>query len=251
MKFIILALLFALSAINLSAYEQILITKTSKKDNLKHIKQMLHAMHIKMYVKKSSTHYLVYSQKFSSKKSANKALKRAQRKFPHAHLSSQRKDVHKSENGFLVTAALGMQTTSGTPESTGAMSYDIGAGYLFRNNVFVTLNYLDTSTDIIKVTNVYSAVNYKYNLSKGFSLYGGGIFGYSTLSLIDVANSTSSSSLIYGVQGGGAYEFYPHISLYGGIQAISTSHLIEYQNASDNVEFGLITNIQLGMAYRF
>ncbi len=261
MRYLTLILLSTLLFTSLYADEfskHILITKTSKKSNLKLIKSRLNSLNIKMFVKKSNAKYLVYSGKYRSKKSARYALKKIKRYFPSALIIENQRKTKTPEptaetSNIFIAGALGfanINESSSYGYENGGISYALEAGYIFNKNIFISLGYLNSSTSDIKMHSIYTSANYKINFTKNLGLYIGIIGGYGTLELSGYEQSSASCSILAGVQVGTSYSIYEDIDIYLAYQGISLDHVINMDNSS-SIEFDFLHNLQLGIQYKF
>ncbi|MEA1983978.1 MAG: outer membrane beta-barrel protein [Campylobacterota bacterium] len=259
MKFILLIISLGLLYTQLNA-QRIMITKTSKKSNLSHIKKQLDKLHIKMYYKKSDINYIVYSQNFSSQNQTDIAFKKIKQHFTSAYISQEskkKKETQKTENtkyNFFVNIGLGSssylaQESTGDSYSIGGSNYFLEGGYSFNDYSFIAINYLNINSTGGSMNNFSTALNLNYPVVKNTNIYAGLLLGYSSFSL-DIANSTPSTSPTAGIQVGASYDILGYIPVSLTYQFISTSHLIIYPN-NISVDFTPIQNINLGVGYRF
>jgi hypothetical protein len=242
-----------LYVISSQAYEQLIITKTSNAVNLDAINRDLKRVNVKMFVEKKENYYVVYSQKFSTKKSAQESLSRVKHYFPYARMieskSKTAKSV-KSKKNLFVGLAGGNASSSGSGDSSSGISYTLEAGYYFNKNIFVSLVYLDSSTEEIDMQSIYTTCNYEYNFTENFGAFSGLLFGYGTLSLTGELQSSSSSSLIFGGEIGVSYDVLEYLTLYSAVEYISLEHIIEY-SSTDSITFDSTLNAQLGVRFKF
>ena len=267
MKIFKLILLLSFLIASLSASERIMITKTSKKSNLKLINAKLKKINVKMYVKKIDSSYYIYSGSYKDEKSTNKVLRYIKKTFPSAYVISKKKetlkkkkdDSQKQDNAdFFLSLALGSVSVDNSidegsiiiePEASG-ISYALEGGYILNENIFFSLAYLSSSTSDLDINNIYISASYKINPMNDLGVYAGVLGGYSTLVYNEYGDDASSTSLLYGVQLGVNYDFYENIAVFTTYQGLLVNHVI---NDSDTtgIEFGLMHNIQLGILYRF
>lgn len=236
-------------------YEQIIITKTSSKSSLGSIKQKLNALNIKMFVQKSDNYYKVYSQKFSDKKSANQALNKLRDSFPYARLLLHDNVEKKNDiNDFFIGFALGFhKLTTNNSSSSSGLSYALEAGYNYTRHINSTLAYLNTSTSDVDINNIYTSLNYNFDVSEDFDIYMGGLVGYSTLKLKNFTSSSASSAILLGIQTGVMYNFSDSIGFYTAYQGLSLGHKVDVTAGAttSSVDVSFLHNIQIGVQYRF
>jgi len=249
---------------------QILITKTSKKQNLSKINTKLKAYNVKMYMQKSQKYYLIYSNKYSNITLAKKSLQDIKKEFPSAFIVS--KSINKEDkktktttkikiksnpknNDFFIALGAGVHNTkidtTSNQESDKDTSYTIEAGYYLNENIFASLAYLSTPLEGVDIQNIYTSLNYQFNMSKNFGLYTGVLAGYSTLELTGYDSSTASNSMLIGGQIGLVYTLFEHLSLYSSYQGISFEHIIDIKDDDSKITFDFIHNVQAGVQLRF
>ena len=261
-KIITLAVLFSLPLLANDSPSYILITKTSKEGNLKHIKKKLDSLDVKMYTRKSGKYYMVYSQKYKNKKYLNAAYKRVKSSFHTATIVTKKRTQEATNisnaNNMFVSFGLGNSGVNGTTDdvsvsqmSSSSLSFSVEAGYYFNKNVFLSLAYLNASTNEISIHNAYSSINYELNFLKDFSAYAGVLVGIGTLQLTAYDASEPSMSIIFGGQAGLGYKVYNNLSVYASVQVLSMSHSIKLLETSTEATFDSINNMQLGLRYRF
>jgi len=253
-KIILIALLFLPLAAN-QEFEQLIITKTSNKSNLSSIKHKLDRLQIKMFVQKSNRYYIVYSQKFKSKKSAQYALKSVRETFPYARLLlHDNSDKKNNSNNFFIALALGThKITTNDSGSTSGVSYTLEAGYNYTRHINSTLAYMNSSTSDADINNIYTALNYNFDISKDFDIYAGALVGYSTLKLKNFTSSSASSAILLGIQTGVMYNLNDNFGVYTAYQGLSLGHKVEVTQGSvtSSVDVSFLHNIQVGVEYRF
>ena len=257
MHFIKFLLLFTLSCLPLMAkqtYKQLIITKTSHKENLASINQQLQRVNIKMYVEQKESYYVIYSQKFTSEVAAQKALQRAKRVFPYARVLerkiniSTKKSTTKRDKNIFLNIAGGYASSSSSAGRTSGASYLLEGGYYFTKNIFTSIAYLNSATSDINMQSIYASLNYKYYFTKNFACYGGVLGGYGTLELVN-PKSSASSSFIFGGQIGLSYDVLEYLSLYTTFQGMVFEHIIEFP--AENVKVDTTLNPQIGVSFRF
>ena len=269
MKIFKFFLLISILVANVTASERIMITKTSKKSNLKLINNKLQKVNVKMYVKKIDSSYYIYSGQYKNDISVNKALKYIKKIFPSAYIILKNKKEVKIENpnttidkdnnsSFFLSLALGSATIDNSldknsiivePENSG-MSYTLEGGYVLNENIFFSFAYLNSSTSDVDINNVYVSASYKINPMKDLGIYAGVLGGYSGLVLNNYEDSTSSTSMLYGLQLGINYDLFEDMSIFTSYQGLSMNHVIS-DDTTSGIEFNLIHNLQLGILYRF
>jgi len=243
-------------AFGADSYEQILITKTSKKSNLKPIKKRLDKINIKMYIKKSNDSYYVYSGKYSLDDSSA-ALKRIVKYFPHAKvIVHNQKDVLtdnssankiEDEQNFFVAAAVGITSADNL---NSALSFNAEGGYIFNENIFASFAYLNISDSDVSLHNVYGSINYNINFYEDMGAYFGVLGGYSMLS----ADSIDESAMLFGLQAATTYNVYGDVDmllLYQGIYLNYDVDLNQNTNSNQSANLNMVHNVQLGVKYKF
>ncbi len=257
MKLLFLLISFTLFLSQLNA-DRIMITKTSKKNNLSPIKKQLDALQVKMYFKKLDSSYIVYSQDFLTIDEANIVLSRVKHHFTSAYIKKDEKKKHASkkhiEYDYFVSLGLGSSTYA-AQESTGKVldvrgsNYFFEGGYRFNEYSFIALNYLNINSDGGSLNNFSTALNINYPVLQDLDIYTGLLIGFSRLSL-DIQNSTPTTSLTVGAQIGISYDFFGYIPVSFSYQYITTSLSVIYPG-DVTVEFSPIQNFNLGIGYRF
>ena len=236
-------------------FEQLIITKTSNKSTLSSIKHTLDRVHVKMFVQKSGAYYIVYSQKFKTQKEAQYALTRVQQTFPYARLLLH-DNLNKKEsyNDFFIGVALGThKLTTKNSDSSSGISYTLEVGYNYTRHINSSLAYLNTSTSDADINNIYTALNYNFDISEDFDIYVGGLVGYSTFKLKNFASSSQSSAILLGIQTGVMYNFSKSIGFYTAYQGLSLGHTVDVTvgATTSSVDVSFLHNLQVGVAYRF
>lgn len=242
-----------LSLYAVEAYEQIIITKTLSKSNLKNIKHKLDSLHIKMFVQKHNSNYLIYSQRYANHQNANLALQSIKKYFKYAKIlkydeKSISQDKRDNNKKYFVNFAIGEYSLTGGSSSS-ALNYTLESGYIYNKDIFLSLAYSNNSAGDISVNNIYSSVNYRYKevFRKNMDLYVGGLLGYSTLKK---SGFSGSSSILFGLQLGAIYKLYDYLDFYTAYQGMYVDHIIEI-NPTKNLKVGFIHNLQIGVTYKF
>ncbi len=253
----------------------LLVAKTNNKDNLPYIKSKLHNLQLNALVYKSDGIYTVYSGPLKDEKEASYALKRAKRSFAHADIVSfdtQTKNATKKGyffvNGSLASLTLPYEHTiqiGNIPLNTidsKATGYIFEGGYNFENNIFVTMSFMNAASSTNTLTNLYSSLNYKINI-KRLEPYVGILGGISSLawdkSPMLEANSSPSTSLVYGLQAGLNYDTgFHNIALLANYRYTVMNHSIPLKiidgtsiTASSTLNHNLVHGLNLGVQYRF
>lgn len=251
----IILLLLPLSASE--GYGRIIITKTSSQNSLKFIKQKLDATHTKMFISKSGNYYKVYSQIFQDKESATNALERVKEFFPYARIIPYTHTTNtENANDFFVALAFGEHKLTGdhTIETDGR-SYTLEVGYNYTQHINATLAYLNTPTKDAELHNIYTALNYNFDIDEDFYIYTGGLIGYSTFKLENFTESSASSAILLGIQTGLIYNFNHHIGFYTAYQGLSLGHKVDIVDTtgttSNTIEINFLHNLQIGIRYSF
>ncbi len=235
-------------------YGKLIITKTTHERNLNIINDNLSRVGIKMYIQKKENYFVVYSQKFSTKESAERALMRVKKIFPYAEIlvrsKSRQEKSSKEEKNIFISIAGGNASSSGSADTNSGMSYMLEGGYYFNKNIFTSFAYLNSSTPEIDMQSIYFSLNYKYNFTKKFGVYSGVLAGYGTLALTGEVQSSNSVSLIFGGQIGISYDILEYLSLYSAVQYMALDHIIEY-SVTQSISFNSTLNAQLGVSFKF
>lgn len=254
MRVFILLTILLLPLVASQDYGRLIITKTSHRTTLQVIKQKLNYVHVRMFIQKSDNYYKIYSQKFQDRESATQALERVKRFFPYARLISYANKEEKDD--FFVNIALGgHKLIRDSTIATRGVSYTLEVGYNYTKHINATLAYLTTPTKDANIHNIYTALNYNFNLSKDFYIYTGGLIGYSTLKLKNFASSSASRAILLGVQTALMYNFNNHIGFYTAYQGLSLGHKVDIVNTAGatnkTIHINFLHNLQIGLEYRF
>jgi len=234
-------------------------------------------------VKKSRNSFFIYSPKYKNINSATTVLRKIKRYFPSAYVLNNKVNIINAgktkeviivkENNtykivdnknndlskYFVNIAFGSASMSVTTELTtaiedSAMSYALEGGYIYNENIFFTLGYLNSSTSDADMNSLYVSSNYLYKVTEDIGIYTGLLLGYGTLKLNVFTESKASSSTMIGVQVGTKYNVYDNIDIYAGYQLFMQDHIVEVINEANTIspiEYGMLHNIQLGVSYRF
>lgn len=285
--FIILAMLLGSLYAN-NSFDRVLITKTTKKSQLKVIKRKLDTLNVKMFVQTIPSGYYVYSDKITNKSTANSMLRKIKTKFPYAKIVTiepkaevSKKDIENNEiqnvqdettsdisvndevtqsdeSSLFIGLGLGYTTTEASTNyapasglNNNGLGYMLEAGFNYNDNIFITLNYSDTSTDDIAMNHMYGSLNFNYNLFNDLDIFVGGIIGYSTLTIGANINSTESSTMLYGAQGGIRYDLTESIFMFTSYQALMADHIINLPVAGTKIEVSSLNYMQIGIGYKF
>lgn len=253
MKFLNILVFMFIMILPLSAaqdYEQIIITKTSYKSNLRVIKHQLDYIHVKMFVQKFKSDYIIYSGKYKNYTTALSALRLIKHYFKYARIIKHDKhSVNKKEKldkKFFINFALGEYSLTGGGSNSG-LSYMLESGYVYDKDIFVSLAYLSNSSGDVSVSNIYSSLNYTMNFNKNIDLYAGGLLGYSTL---QKSGFSSSTSILFGIEFGATYKVYDDWDIFTAYQGIDVNHIVKI-NATTDLKLGFIHNLQFGVKYKF
>ena len=288
LKIIILLCLSISLAFSQEQFERILITKTTKKNNLLEIKNKLNRVGIQMmYIQNLQNGYYVYSKIFTNTQNAQSTLSKIKLSLPHAKIVSidlQKKeiitqeineetledtliaseiftevedDIQQNNKIFYINLALGYTNTNGSTNdlsssklSNSGLSYALEGGYEFYDGLSVSLAYLDTSTSDITMFNIYGAINYRYHIIDEFSIGGGLILGVSSLEIDSYSSSTASINLLYGYDLAVFYEIIDNFDIYTKYQGLYKDHVINIDNTTD-IEFDYTHNYLVGIGYKF
>lgn len=235
---------------------RIIITKTKKQSTLSRIKSKLDGLNVKMYLKREGKYSIVYSEEYSNQERAKRVLLRLKHEFPYARVvatQKEQKEPHKDErevdNFFISLSAGVMQLSSSESLKSSGMSYTTEFGYFYTSTIFSTFAYSNTSTEDMRVDNIYSSLNYNFDLTQDFAIYSGVVLGYSSLELLNFAQTTPSTAIIYGLQVGSSYKLSNSFSLFLQYKGIAMNHTIELSDSNLNIDF--LHDVELGVAYRF
>ena len=256
MKFLMLFLSILFLATP-SFAQRIMITKTSKKSNLKPIQKRLNSLRVKMYVQKTKTAYIIYSKDFTNKNEMNRALKRVKNYFPSAYIKQKKasKIAQKKDNiDYFVNisylySSLNVSTTGQDSITDTGSSYAVDLGFFFLDSFYCSLGYLRTSIENITIDTLLASLDYKYLLSDDINIYVGVLAGYGQLTL-DVPNSTPSTSPAGGVEFGISYDITQHIPITLGYQGLYIGQKIVYSSATE-LDFNPLHNVKLAIGYKF
>ena len=260
MKFLML-FVFIVLLITPSFADRIMITKTSKKSNLRSIQKKLTQLRVKMYVYKSKNTYIVYSQEFSNQQQAYPTLSKIKTYFPSAYIKKRQQTApvsskieNNSQTNFFINLSYSYSSiqindsTEATINDSGK-SYGAKVGYYFTDNFYISLAYLQTNIEDLSLVTYYSSLDYQYNFDKDLSLYAGILVGYGQLDL-DVANATPSTSSVGGVEGGISYEIIQNIPISLSYQGLYLGHQIVY-SSTKTLDFTLLHNVSVSIGYKF
>ena len=266
MKYLNIALFISIFLTQLLAeetYKRILITKTLNENSLKEIKSKLDKLKIKMYLKRSyrnnNYYYYVYSRKYKYNRYMYRDLKKIKTKFKKAYILGNKKALAMGDENiidkdkdiplspYFISANLGFASIGG---ASSGISFGIEGGYVFYDNIFVSLGYLNSSSSDTKLNNFYLSSYYQFNPSKNIGLYTGMIVGYSILEFDKFKYSKPSTSSSAGVELGFKYNFDKNLSLFTSYQGIFMDQIIKLSDDSE-LKFNFIHNIRLGILYRF
>lgn len=137
---------------------------------------------------------------------------------------------------------------------------EIGVGYRYSENIFVTLAAQRTMLDIVDIDNVYASLNYQFDTVA--NPYIGVLAGYSRLkwneypaihnaSFVDDLESTG---LMYGVQLGIEPQLTENWSLFAKYQFIKYEHLMKIRpnsSSGEEIEHEHGQNVLTGVRYGF
>lgn len=137
---------------------------------------------------------------------------------------------------------------------------EIGVGYRYSENIFVTLAAQRTMLDIVDIDNVYASLNYQFDVMA--NPYIGVLAGYSRLTWNEypAIQSTSyvddleSTGLMYGVQLGIQPQLTENWSLFAKYQFIKYEHLMNIRpnnGQREEIEHDYGQNLLTGVRYGF
>jgi len=272
---------FLLTSLLAADATYLLVAKTKDRSVLPYIKSKLAKIKLGMLVYKTKSEYSVYSGAFKNHDEASKALMVTQHYFPNASIVSFKTNIQEKEKTqsadsayFFINASIAylnlpyeysVQTEGVTLNAidTKGLGYIVEAGYNFENNIFLTIGAMSFTSNANSITNIYSSFNYKV-LIDNFEPYIGILAGLSTLSWskppIPDSSSSSSSSLLYGLQGGLNYNTgfndltlflnyqYSVINYKTPLTIVNQSGTIA---SSSSLTQNLIHGLNIGVQYRF
>jgi len=155
-------------------------------------------------------------------------------------------------NSFL---APGSTLTKGALDETGK-ELELGVGYHYSKDYFITLAAQKSMLDILDVNNIYGSINYKLPI-KNAQPYIGVLLGYSQLDwskrphVMLFNEDLTSDGYMYGLQLGINKEIRKKASLFIKYQFIKYDHKIEILNNTSNIEHKSGQNVLIGMRYLF
>jgi len=276
--FLFLFLSLTLFAKTNIAYQQILIAKTSKIQNVYRIKKRLSLLKIGIVVKKSNHKYLIYSKKIGNPKYTHYLLRKIKRFFPYARVLTRYKQQkiktiknnkhnntikrssvikQQKKNDFFIDLSVGITTISGETSdylaskiNNNDKTYSLETGYYIDNNIFLTLTYLNSFTTDIKLDSLYMTFNYQHNLLNNINGYVGGILGVSLLRFDPSLQASTSKSFAIGWQFGIKYNIYNSIDLFTGYEGIKIDHKADIKT-TEYINLTYIHNLDFGVIYKF
>lgn len=167
-------------------------------------------------------------------------------------------DISVKQSSFFLSLGAGYCSTEASTNyepasnlNNNGLSYTLEAGFNYNKNIFVTLDYSDTSTDDISMNHMYGSLNYRLNLLGGLDIFAGALLGYSELVIGANINSTASTTMLYGLQGGISYNVDDSIFIFTSYQMLMADHVINLTNAGEKIELSSLNNMQIGIGYRF
>jgi len=267
LKFLLATLFLSIFFIQLPAsqvYQRILITKTLSKNSLKEIKAKLDKLHIKMYVKNSNNNnnhfYYVYSKEYTNNKAVKYDLRKVRTKFKSAYIITKENNKYstKSEklkskkivnelSPYFINLNFGLSSINGN----GGASFGMEGGYIFFDDLYLSLGYLNSPSKDISLNNIYLSTTYQFKTSKNTNLYSGLLVGYSILELKNFKYTKPSTSSLLGANLGFKYNFNKNISIFTNYQGVMMDHIVKVNNDSSKVKFNFFHNLQFGVLYRF
>jgi hypothetical protein len=255
--------IFITSLYAADSYERILITKTSKKSNLRSIKQKLDRLNVKMYVQSIPSGYYVYSPKYTNRQTARLVLSKIRRTFSYAKIivigdKQESKQKSKDDGKFFVNVGFGSANTEGSTNDTNAsklensaLSIKLEAGYIYSDSIHLSVAYLDTSSDDISITNFYGGAHYRYNIVDDLTAHAGLIVGISILELTPYKQSTPSTTMLFGAQLGATYDLVNDFSIFATFDSFLLDHTIALPDVGSKIEFSQTSNFTFGVGYKF
>ncbi len=281
--------------ISSAAYKYIEITSTKNENQLWAIKSKLNNINLGMLLLKNKTEYVVYTGPFISNKSATAALNIIKPIFHNAYIlgldtaleaetiliiqiddinetsesvAAEEEMIEDNYDGFFMGAAIGIASTpyehttlSGvviidTPTKYN-FSYSLEGGYLYRNNIFLSLGYLMTDSNDITTDNIIGSLGYKYELGLKIAPYFSILAGHSLLKTktIPLHNPQTidkqSQSFIRGFGLSLIYDEYEGTKPYISYQYIIMDHAASLQSStgSSNLEHKRMHNFQVGVRF--
>jgi len=245
-------------------YKRILITKTLSKNSLKEIKSKLDKLHIKMYVKNSNHNnnhfYYVYSKEYTNNRAVKYDLKKIKTMFKSAYIiikknnkytskteKIQNKEIINELSPYFLNLNFGLSSINGN----GGASFGMEGGYIFFDDLYLSLGYLNSPSKDISLNNIYLSTTYQFKTSKNTNLYSGLLVGYSILELKNFKYTKPSTSSLLGANLGFKYNFSKNISIFTNYQGVMMDHIVKVNNDNSKVKFSFFHNLQFGVSYRF
>ncbi|MCW8837401.1 MAG: porin family protein [Thiovulaceae bacterium] len=284
MKLLIILSMLLVSIYANDTFERVLITKTTKKSNLKSIKHKLNLLKVRMFVQHIPSGYYVYSNILNNKEESRIILSRIKTTFPHAKIVTievpskepaknaiqeqeentldnniyETKTATKNKNNFFVNFGLAYTSTDGSTndatasklENTG-IGYTLEGGYIYDENFLFSVAYQDASTSDITMVNYFTSANYNLNILSNLDIYGGVVLGMSSLELDSYSTSSASTAFLYGLQIGTSYSITDDINTFVAYQLLMAEHTINLPDAGSKIDFSSFHNLQIGVGYRF
>ena len=287
MKFVsILILSFVIFSTFLNAEDiYIKLGTASSKQQLKSVKSTLNRMGYRMVYKVKNFRYIAYSGPYRSVKSSHYALRDIKPYFTNAQIiqtpktkNSRRKTsskeltaTHSDNSGVFTTLRVGYSSAPSThtiesgsviinePNSSG-VSYSLEVGYLFKNSLSFSVNYMQLDASDLVFDNIYGSFDYRFNEFEDFTPFLGVSMGFSTLKWnidpIDNATSDSnkdSSSILWGTSAGVIYPMAYSLFLSLSYQCMFMQHTTDIQDATNksSLQHNSMHSLLIGLQYKF
>jgi len=290
-KLLLAALLFLCNF----AYASDLFIKlgaTTSTSQVKQIEKIVKERGYSLHIQEDKERYRLYVGAFSNQAKALEALQSLQGTFPSAVAvklhstnftqtqnrpqkeregSSTKKsateNASSNERPFFVQFALGFHNTASeisgdiTPQelSASGMSYGVGIGYMFNSRFWGSGHYDILGTESVSISNIYATLNYSFWQTQDFSVFAGGLVGFSSLSWDTPpqtgAETTGPSSFFLGAQLGAYYPFgVEGLSVFSSYSLTSFNLKTSIAEGSDTtgaIEQSMTHKIQVGLQYNF
>jgi hypothetical protein len=148
---------------------------------------------------------------------------------------------------------------SGALDEEGGM-LEIGVGYQYSQNIFVTLAAQRTMLEIVDIDNVYLSLNYEFNVMS--RPYIGVLAGYSKLTWNEYPETQNanydddleSTGLVYGIQLGIQPHLTEKFSLFAKYQFLKYDHIMHIRPDdidNETIEHSSGQNLLTGVQYGF
>jgi len=250
------------------------IGKTLSKNKLQSVNSQLKSIGLNMNYTSKNKKYTIYSGPYKNHKIAKRNLQKIKKYFPNASIvaKSQSTKSEKSDesffNGVFVGASIGYSSFSAThnltegtvtpkmPKDT-ALNYELNIGYYFTDEISISIAYSMHNASSLKITNIYSSIDYQYKLYEDVKPFIGLLAGHSKLkweqSPIDEKGTSLNTSTFGGAEIGFKYSAISDFELYSAYQFMLINHETKLQpsTGSSTIEHKSLHNLLFGIKYNF